>query len=94
MRTIPLILLACLAAMMPAAEIGLGPVPAGSSIYSGGAAPANTYVVVSNGTTMTGYAGFTSDASGNVSTNTLTSSVATGTAPLTVTSTTWPETDP
>lgn len=49
-----------------AEELGLGPVPASTSVFSGAAAPSNTHVVRSNGTTLVGSSNFTDDGSAQV----------------------------
>lgn len=45
-------------------DYGPGPLPAGASIYSGGAIPATTQVIYSNGTALTGDSAFTRVAGG------------------------------
>lgn len=58
---LPIILLALLASVCGWAAdpvLGLGPLPPGSGVFSGGAAPANTQVAYSNGSTLTGDSGF------------------------------------
>lgn len=60
-RTLFLLLVATFGFAVDPTNLGIGPAPAGSTIYTGGAVPLTTQIVSSDGTALRGSANFTDD---------------------------------